>query len=131
MPTDMEDILGLGEIDTERKVPGVCETIGREFRYVSYDDSGDISVLFRKIVREIDPPIATNGGVINERCVVELPTGERYFALSYRGDLEGWRKQIESGAAALDLLVACVRQDRLILADGTEVLLSDCKLRFY
>jgi hypothetical protein len=130
MSNKMEDILGLGPIDTERKIPGTSFTEGREYRYISCGDGTDIAVLFKKVIREVNPPLATNGGAINEGCKVNLPSGECYFAVSYKGDIEGWRQQIEQGAIALGLSVAKVDQDKLLLSDGNEVFLSDCKFQF-
>jgi len=130
MSNKMEDILGLGTIDTELKIPGSSKIEGREYRYVSCDDSNDITVLFKKVIREIDPPVAKSGGVVNEGCKVTLPSGECYFALSYKGDIEGWRQQIEQGAAALNLPVAQLSQDKLVMSNGNEVLLSECKVQF-
>jgi hypothetical protein len=114
MSNKMEDILGLGPIDTERKIPGTTVTEGREYRYVSCGNDADITALFKKVIREINPPLATSGGAVNEGCKVTLPSGECYFAVSYKGDIEGWRQQIEQGAATLGLLV----------------LLSECKFQF-
>ncbi|MCX2803320.1 hypothetical protein OQJ68_16160 [Microbulbifer thermotolerans] len=130
MSNKMEDILGLGSIDTERKIPGTTVTEGREYRYVSCSNNADIAALFKKVIREINPPLATSGGAVNEGCKVTLPSGECYFAISYKGDIEGWRQQVEQGAAALGLLVANISQDKLVLSDGNEVLLSECKFQF-
>ncbi|MCX2781112.1 hypothetical protein [Microbulbifer thermotolerans] len=130
MSNKMEDILGLGSIDTERKIPGTTVTEGREYRYVSCSNNADIAALFKKVIREINPPLATSGGAVNEGCKVTLPSGECYFAISYKGDIEGWRQQVEQGAAALGLLVAKISQDKLVLSDGNEVLLSECKFQF-
>lgn len=129
MSNNMEDILGLGAIDTERKVPGISIIEGREYRYISCDNN-DISDLFNKIIREVDPPIVKNGGAIYEGCRLVLPTGETYFAVSYKGDIHGWRQQIERGATALNLSVAKITNERLLLSDGNEVLLSECEVQF-
>lgn len=131
MSNNMEDILGLGPLDTERKIPGIIVPEGYEFRYISCDSDDDIAALFRKVVRKIHPPIPRDGGVINEGCRIILPTGEIYFAVSYKGDdIHAWRQQIEQGATAMNLLVAKITKDRLLLSDGDEVLLSACEVQF-
>ncbi|WP_308366058.1 MULTISPECIES: hypothetical protein [unclassified Microbulbifer] len=130
MQSKMEKILGLGSMDKERNIPGTSITEGREYKYISCNNKIDISALFKKVVREITPPIAKSGGVINEGCRITLPSGECYFAVSYKGDISGWRQQIERGADALGLLVAEISQDKLILSDGNKVLLSECKIQF-
>jgi hypothetical protein len=131
MSNNIEDILDLGSFDKERKIPGTVVLEGHEFRYISCDSNDDIAVLFRKVIRKIDPPIPRNGGVINEGCRIILPTGETYFAISYKGDdIYAWRQQIEQGATALNLLVAKISKDKLLLRDGNEVLLSECEVQF-
>lgn len=131
MPSKMEDILGLGPVDSERRVPGTYETEGREYRYVSCGGDEDLAALFKRVVREIEPPLATHGGVINEGCKVTLPSGGCYFAVSYKGDIEGWRQQIEQGAFQLGLSIARPTEQSLVFKDGDEVLLSDCNFQFF
>ena len=63
-------------------------------------------------------------------CKVALLSGENYFAVSYKGDIDGWRQQVEQGAAELGLLVAKISQDKFLLDSGDEVLLSECKFQF-
>lgn len=127
----MEDLLGLGSIDTERKIPGTTVVEGREYRYISCGhNNADIPALFKKVVRVVNPPLAASGGVMNEGCKVTLPSEECYFAVSYKGDIEGWRQQIEQGARILGFSVAKVSQNKLFLDNGNEVLLSECKFQF-
>src|SRR5690606_5647780 len=97
MSNKMEDILGMGIIDKERQIPGAATVEGREYRYISCSHNDDIELLFKNLIRRVAPPLATSGAAINEGCIVTLPTGEFYFALSYKGDIEGWHQQIEQG----------------------------------
>ena len=131
MRSNMEDILNLGSFDKEKKIPGIIVPEGHEYRYISCASDDDIAVLFKEVIRKIDPPIPQNGGVINEGCRIILPTGEIYFSVSYKGDdIQAWRQQIEQGATALNLLVAKIVKDKLLLSNGNEILLSECKVRF-
>ena len=131
MSNNMEDILELGSFDGERKIPGIIVTKGQEVRYISYGDYDDIALLFKKVVRKITPPIPKNGSAINEACRIILPTGEKYFAISYKGDdIYAWRQQIEQGATALNLLVAKIADNKLVLSNGNEILLSECEVQF-
>ncbi|MBB3059781.1 hypothetical protein [Microbulbifer rhizosphaerae] len=126
----MEKVLDLGFIDKERNIPGTSITEGREYKYIICNGKMDIAALFMKVVRKIIPQIAKSGGIINEDCRITLPSGECYFAVSYKGDISGWRQQIERGADALGLLVAEISHDKLILSDRNKVLLSECKIKF-
>jgi hypothetical protein len=128
MSSKMEDILG--PIDRERRIPGTFSVEGREYRYLGCKVDEDVAALFKTIVRKIDPPIAKSGGVGIEGCKIILPSGDCYFAVSYKGDVPGWREQIEKGADALDVPVAQLLGDKLLLGDGSEVSLSDCQVQF-
>ena len=131
MSDQIEKLLGLGPFDRERRIPGTRPVEGRAYLYVSCPTvDEDIRALFTKVARKISPPIAKDGAAMNEDCKVILPTGECYFAMSIKGDIAGWRAQIEQGAAALNLRLASVVEDKLVLDDGREVPLSKCQVRF-
>ena len=85
--------------------------------------------LFEKVTSLFE--IAQSGGVISENCKLRLPTNELFYGLSYKGDIEGWRKQIEQGAELLGLLAGKISENNLELSDGRIYALSDCKIEFY
>ena len=126
-------------MNTERIIPGLPPLEeGREYRYVA-DDGNDYFVkksrqsrkqsLFGKITTLI--PISQYGGAMAENCKLWLPTNELFHALSYRGDIDGWRKQIELGAEQLGLLTGKIVEDNIELSDGRVYALSECKVEFY
>lgn len=129
MSNEMEKKLDLGKFEKNKKIPGFYEVEGREYRYVSFDGAADVSALFKEVVRKINPPLAVSGGVVNENCSVFMPNGESYFALSYKGDIEGWRAQIQKGAEILGLKIAKISGSNFLLCDGTEVDVSRCKFK--
>jgi hypothetical protein len=131
MPTDLERILGLGPFDERRPIPGTVPVGGREFLYVLDDGTDDFSALFEKLTAGSTGHRATTGGAITENCRLFLPDGRLFHALSYKGDLEGWRKDIEEAVDTLGLQVAAISIDRLVLSDGHSVALSDCRTEFY
>lgn len=57
--------------------------------------------------------------------------GKLFHALSYKGDLNGWRKQIEKGAANLGLITGKIIDNKLILTTGENYNIEDCKIEFY
>ncbi len=131
MTSEMERILGL-EFTKERVIPGATvSTTGREVIYVMEDASEKFSKLFPKLMKKAQPRFASGGGAIVAGCVIGLPDGRRFHAISFKGDLLGWRKQIEFGAAAFGLLVGEIRDGEFILASGEKVALSHCKAEFY
>ena len=117
---------------TEREIPGIYPVEWREYRYVS-DDGKDkfFEELFDKLTQQIDPPIPAKGGAITENCKLLLPTGELFHALSYKGDIDGWREQIEQGANQLGLLVGEIVGGEFVLSDERRYALSECRVDFY
>lgn len=120
-------------ISYERDIPGTTPVEWREHRYVS-DDGNDKFVgkgFFDKLTNIIEPSIPTSGGAITENCKLWLPSGELLHALSYKGDIEGWRKQIEQGAKELGLFTGKIIDNKIILSDNRTYDLSDCRVEFY
>ncbi|EDS4738672.1 hypothetical protein B0C58_004729 [Salmonella enterica subsp. enterica serovar Oranienburg] len=120
-------------VDNEREIPGATPVKWREYRYV-LDDGRDSFIgngLFNKLTGQIAPLIPTSGGAITENCKLLLPSGECLQALSYKGDIEGWRKQIEKGAKELGLFTGKIMGDEIILSDNRRYKLSACKVEFY
>lgn len=124
----------------KRKIPGMTPFEWKEFRYVSDDgNDGFLSKndllqekgLFERLTEQIDPPIPKEGGAFTENCRLWLPSGELLHALSYHGDREGWRKQIEQGAKQLGLLTGKIVKDEIILSDSRTYLLVQCTVEFY
>lgn len=121
-----------------RHIPGTIKVEGREYLYIS-DDGEDFFTkssrtvkkqsLFDKVTSLFE--IAQSGGVISENCKLRLPTNELFHGLSYKGDIEGWRKQIEQGAEQLGLLTGKISENNIELSDGRIYALSDCKIEFY
>lgn len=121
-----------------RHIPGTIKVEGREHLYISDDGGGFFAKSSRTIKRQslFDKvtslfEIAQSGGVISENCKLRLPTNELFHGLSYKGDIEGWRKQIEQGAEQLGLLTGKISENNIELSDGRIYALSDCKIEFY
>jgi len=125
----MEQLLGLGTIQTERAIPGRESVEGREVRYLLDDGRELFDILFKKLVRYINPPIPQMGGAIVEGCRIMLPSGQTFQAVSYKGDIDGWRRQIERGAEALKVPIARIEEGSLIL-DDVAVPLTQCSVMF-
>ena len=130
MAIKMEQLLGLGPLSQSIQVAGFEVNEGREVRYVAEPEIEEFVAYFKKLVRHVNPPIAKQGGAVIEGCKLTLPTGERFQAISYRGDIEGWRRQIEMGAAAMQTLMGQIVGETLVLADGRSYRLIDCEVAF-
>ena len=119
-----------GAIETTRQVPGLVPRPQREFWY--FEDRGEepTSELFNRIVRHVEPPLLKNGGAILEGCELTTPTGRRFRCLSYKGDLEGWRRQVVQGGAGLKVTLGQIVEGALVLNDGSSFKLDDCEVKF-
>jgi len=126
----METLLGLGPIQTERTVPGTQPIEGREFCYVSGKNQEEFEIFFKKLIRHVSPPIPKNGGAMIEGCKITLPDGEVFQAISYKGDIEGWRLQIEQGARSLNATLARIDADSIVLEENQSFCLIDCGIDF-
>lgn len=127
----LEKILG-GKIEQRdaRVIPGTVEIEGSRVVYFSDDGLNDFSDQFDALTEHAIPRQAKRGGRSDSGCKITLPDGQLFHAISYHGDLDGWRKDIETGARALHLALASIEADQFVTSDGRTFALSDCKVEF-
>ena len=65
-----------------------------------------------------------------EGCRLVLPTGEQVHAISYRGDIVGWREQVARGAQGMGVPIGEIVGGELVLSDGRRFALSQCEVVF-
>ncbi|MBW8775743.1 MAG: hypothetical protein JF596_12175 [Stenotrophomonas sp.] len=125
----LEAILG-GKIEqrADRIAPGINPAAGVELFYYEDFHTGSASSQFRKLLDSAGEFTASSGGIVSDSCRITLPNGQCFLALSFHGDLDGWRKAVEAGARNLGLRLARIEDDRLIIFDGQSVPLSECKV---
>lgn len=128
--TTEEHFRDLGPIQSQRRVPGIIPIESREVRYVEDFGSESFEVLFERLAWRINPPVMKKGGALIEGCVLTLPSGRRFQAISYKGDIEGWRQQVALGASALHVMLGRVEGGELVLEDGSSYPLAECKVEF-
>lgn len=127
----IEKVIG-HPICKERRVPGTYLVEGREYRYVSNKRQVKFGKLFHELC-SVPPAIAQNGGALIEGCKITLPNGDIFEAVSYKGDIDGWRQQIEKGAKAFneELARIDIDTDSIVLNDMRSFRLADCIIDFY
>ncbi len=85
---------------------------------------------FKSLTMFANPLQATGGGVNERGCKITTPNGVLFHAIGYHGDIGGWRKDIETGARGLHLLLGMIDGDRFVVKDGESFQLRDCKIEF-
>jgi hypothetical protein len=125
----LETILG-GKIEqrADRTAPGITPVTGVEFIYYEDFETSSASGHFRTLLDSAGELVASHGGIVSDSCRIEAPNGECFRALSFHGDLDGWRTAVEAGARTLGLRLARIEDDHLIISDGQSVPLSECKV---
>jgi hypothetical protein len=122
-----------------------------------FADSGKkhkLRMRIRVLTHSIDPSIATHGSVTEVVRKITIPDGLMFHAFCYWGDLDGWRKSMETVAKTLGLLYAWIERDqsapsvynseylpktdkkyldnnKFVLSDGRSFMLSECKIEPY
>ncbi|WP_446027579.1 hypothetical protein [Lelliottia amnigena] len=128
---ELEKILGRKiEQRDQRAIPGLNPVEGTEFIYYEDDGKNKAKKQFDLLLDSAGTIVASSGGVISDGCCITLPTGGGFRALSYHGDIGGWRVSVEAGAKTRGLLLAKIDGDQFVISDGRSFPLSDCKIEF-
>ena len=128
---ELERILG-GKIEQrdQRAIPGLEPVDGTEFLYYEDDGKNKAKKQFNLLLDSAGPISATSGGVVSDSCCIGLPVGTLFRALSYHGDVVGWRAAVKAGAGSRGLLLAKIEGDQFVVSDGRSFPLSECKIEF-
>lgn len=111
--------------------PGTQEVKGREFMYIE----STANETFHQLANSVSttcPELAMpkSGGAIEERVRINLKDGTSFMGISYKGDIEGWRKRFVGICAASARKYGSIRGGRLVLSDGSSPLLEELEVRF-
>jgi hypothetical protein len=114
-----------------RTIPGIIEVEGREFFYVeTLPGEGFEDVVDEALAGSSDLPLPKSGGVIEEKARIFLDANTSLLAISYKGDLAGWRAKLVAYCYAKRLKWGIVLQQKVALSDGTEITLGECDVIF-
>lgn len=123
----MEEVLG-GKIlpFDQEPLPGLEPSSDSEVVYFA-DRPGDIADQMRELARRVHPPLLKHGSVGATMHKLTTPSGQVFHAIRYRGDIVGWRRQIEEGAKELGVVLGRIEGDQfLALSNGQRFALTDC-----
>jgi hypothetical protein len=113
---------------SEPAIPGTGVRSGRGYLYLQSPNAARFRELFPRITKSGDGPLPKTGGAINEEVCLAIPTGETFWAISFKGDLEGWRSKILGCAEAEELLWAEISGDDFLVSDGRSVSVGSCRV---
>ncbi len=127
----LEQLLG-GKIEQQeqRTIPGLIPLEGVVVVYFSFSRKDNAGKQFKKITNYTNPPFAQHGGVSESGCHIQSPDGGAFHAISYHGDLDGWKQDIEAGARAFNSVLARIESGCLVVSDGRSFDLDKCKIEF-
>lgn len=129
--TDIEKILG-GKLERReaRSVPGLHHVQGQMALYYQDDGRTTRKKLFRILLDGVSERSAKYGGRISDPCSILTPDGVLFRAMICRGDIDGWKQDIEAGTKALTLLLASIEGESFKICDGRLFSLRDCVISF-
>ena len=116
------------ELRDERGIPGLDPVNGREYLYYEDDGKNKPKKQFNLLLGSAGTITATSGGVVSDPCRIRVPAGQLFRALTYHGDLAGWRAAVQAGADARGLLLARIVANQFVISDGRSFPLSDCEI---
>lgn len=111
-----------------RDVPGFLKYPDSDCRYIESRSIDAFAAYFRQLSTFDFKNVPKEGGMVNERVEIKLPTGESYFCISYRGDMEGWRDKVENHARASGVRYGRIEGESLVLSDGSSKELTACEI---
>ncbi|MDW3117556.1 hypothetical protein [uncultured Roseovarius sp.] len=128
----MEKILGAKVQSTaELGIDGLYDRHGSEIIFFEVPEAESPRKVFRKLTNATDPPNAKSGGASEYGCSIETPNGFVYHALTIRGDVGGWRKDIELGAAQFGFSLAKIKKNKFEVDGNQEFEICNCTVKFF
>ncbi|MCD9146638.1 hypothetical protein [Pseudophaeobacter flagellatus] len=127
----MEKILGAKiQSIAELGIDGLKDKHGNEAIFFAVPEAESPRKVFRKLISATDPPNAKSGGASEYGCSIKTPNGLIYHALTTHGDIEGWRKDIEFGAAQFGFSLAKIQGNKFVVDEKQEIEIYDCSIEF-
>lgn len=114
-----------------RTIPGTEAVGGREFIYLEASKSRKFSGLMREVLSSSPAtPMPQSGGILEEKARLVLPDKTTLLAVSFKGDLQGWRNKILGFCGEKGLKWAVIKEQFLASSDGAKIPLADCQVEF-
>lgn len=127
---NFNDIIANVESSSNRNIPGLIQYEDQEFLYFTTYKDYDEHKTFVKLTNVLEIPYAKFGGATILGCSITIPTGKTYHALSFFGDIDGWKKDIICASQELKISLARIN-DKILICDDEMIPLSTCIIAFY
>jgi hypothetical protein len=114
-----------------RSIPGTVAIEGREFMYIEIFGGERFSTLLddeEQLGSEI--PMPKSGGAMEEKARLSLQGGASLIAISYKGDVPGWRKRFIACCEKKGRRWGIPKDQTLVLSDGTTLSLPESNTTF-
>jgi len=121
----------LSNASTLLTIPGTVQVEGREFWYIQAESNINFLSQFRVLLEINTESVATKGGISLENCLITTPNNTSFMALSYKGDLPGWRSRIKEAAGCLGLMLAQLKSSSLVIDNQEQFLIAECEVKFF
>lgn len=110
-------------------LPEYAKGQGREAIYIEAPLDAD----FHELMGDVFATPSANerpspGGCIEEKVWLTLPDGTSLLAMSFKGDLDGWRKAFHRYCQSTGRKSAVLAGETLLLCDGTTVPVARCSI---
>jgi hypothetical protein len=110
------------EIDMANTKPAAKKIIlieTREYVFLLPNERNTYSKHFLKEFGDsVESELPGSGGILEMRVLLWTPHDEVFYGFSYKGDLEGWRRYIDSGAKELGMAYAKMQGGEFVLSTG-------------
>ena len=114
-----------------RTIPGTIEDEGREFLYVEVDSDEEFRQLLNDaLASNTDVPMPQSGGAIEEKARISLGSDSALMAMSYKGDVLGWRRKLAAYCETKGRKWGVATGQSLTLSDGSQIDLVDGNVIF-
>jgi len=123
MLSQMEKTLGK-MIGHKGIIPGTVPV--KSVEHIYFCDGTSKGDRFHDVALHSKPRHAQHGGMVGGGCHLTLPDGSIFHAVQYHGDIAGWQKDIEEGAAEQNMAIARIEDGKLAISDGRVFELSAC-----
>jgi hypothetical protein len=101
----------------------------REVVFVESITDGDVSCILNGLATaDPDLPAPQSGGIIEDGTLLVSKSGKRFWGVSYRGDLRGWRDLLAAYCKKANLKWGIVKGKHLQMSDGHVLPIDECTI---